>query len=744
MNSEMVPKDESQAAPEHEADRRKCEVCGATIPRDAPLGQCPACLMDSADAFALEDESFPIEKLPRPFGDYELVRQIGCGGMGLVYEAMHVRLKRRVALKMIRPDLASKKFLRRFLVEGEAAARLGHPNIIPIYEIKENGAESFFSMQFIEGETLKEKIRRGEYRSTNNDPKKAREEQARLEPAVARLMANIARAVDHAHEHGVFHRDLKPANILVDAEGQPHIADFGVAKIVYEQEQRDGKSTLTVPGAMLGTPEYMSPEQASGTVGETTSISTADIYSLGAIFYELLTGRPPFRGNSNLETLQKVREADLKRPRSINPGVARDLETICLKCLEKNPNARYASAEALADDLERWLEGRPILARPASLPMRMQRWVKRNKLGTALIMSLLFGLGASLSFLAVLSDRMRTAEINKALERETYLQKINDWWLVPAITNIVIPSSLLAEIRDQKPRSFVEDRDVRLRFGMSVDQDPITRAYNVAPLLADLENRMGTDLGRNVFIDLHISKALRLESELLSTREADIQRLDALSYVLAKMEDSGLVPLGIENDSDEIVFCVLKDSSLTNLNELAGRSIGFGDANSAVTVLAQYCLLTNGLHKADFKSIEYFTSLSIINTKHLPEFGSAEIMTDMREIRSGREALRYLLQGKVDAAVTLKRYFEARRYRGAGLRIINRLPGTPEVFAARSGLDPEVVNALRNAMLSAKQTRGLSALSSFRTVSGVIATNDSYFNELRVALTNVQQQFDSR
>jgi ABC-type phosphate/phosphonate transport system substrate-binding protein/tRNA A-37 threonylcarbamoyl transferase component Bud32 len=700
--------------------------------------------MDCIGDFAEEDtESAAIQELPRQFGDYELLRQIGCGGMGLVYEARQTRLKRRVALKMIRPELASRKFLRRFLVEGEAAARLDHPNIIPIYEIKEKGTESFFTMQFVEGETLKEKIRKGEHGFKKGEAKPGTDETRQTERAMARLMAEVARAVNHAHERGVFHRDLKPGNILVDAEGQPHIADFGVAKIVREQEQADAESALTVPGATLGTPEYMAPEQASGSsLGERPAIAAADIYSLGAILYELLTGRPPFRGNSNLETLQKVREADLKRPRAINSGVARDLETICLKCMEKDPRARYASADAVADDLERWLEGKPIVARPASVPVRVQRWVKRNPVGAALIISLFFGFGVSLGFVVVFADRMRTAEINKALQQEPLFQRINDWWAVPAITNLPIPSDLLAGIREQKARQFVEGRDVRLKFGISADTAPITLAYGVAAVLGELETRMGQALRRKVFIDLEISKASRLESELLSKGEADLQRLDALSYVQARTRDPGIVPILIENDADEIVFCVLQDSGITNLLQLAGKTVGFGDVNSANTVIAQYSLLTNGIRKSDLKSM-YFPNVSVVSTAHLPEYGSAEIMTDMREIKSGREALRNLLQGKVDAAVTAKRYFEIRRYRRTGLRTISRVPGVPEVFAARSGLDRGVLSAFQKAMLSLKESPGLGTLSSVRTVTGVIATDDKYFDGLRMAVTNVQQHFES-
>jgi serine/threonine protein kinase/ABC-type phosphate/phosphonate transport system substrate-binding protein len=730
--------DEPGRAPSNRTITAMCPKCGAAIPPDAPFGQCPACLLDSVNDEA--EEMPPARDLPQAFGEYELIRQIGCGGMGLVYEARHSRLKRRVALKMIRPDLASRRFLRRFLVEGEAAARLNHPNIIPIYEIQENGPESFLSMQFIDGETLKDKIRQGAVGLGSGAAHPATELRRR-QVALARLMSIVARAIQHAHERGVFHRDLKPGNILIDRRGEPHIADFGVAKVV-DEDRADAASTLTVPGAALGTPEYMAPEQASGTeLSNTTAIAAADIYSLGAILYELLTGRPPFRGHSNLETMQKVREGDLKRPSSLNASVSRDLETICLKCLEKNPDARYASAAVLAEDLDRWLEGKSIHARAASRPTRLLRWARRNRAVAALIVSLFFGIVISSGFVAVLKDRMRTAEINKALTRQTYFQKINDLWALPAITNIPIPSSLLAELRDQPARQFVEGRDVRLRFGISIAQDPVNRAYSLAPTLGELEERMGRELGSEVFVDLHFSKALKLDSAHLSSGDADVQRLDPVSYVRARNVNPGVVPLLIENDADEIVFCVAQNSGITNLSQLAGKSVGFGDPRSAVTVLAQFCLLTNGLRPSDLGSVEYFTSASYVSKTTLPEFGSAEVVTDMREIKGGREALRYLVEGKLDAAATLKRYFEIRRYRGGGLRIIAQSASVPEVFAARSEIEPRVLTAFRNAMLSLRESPGLGTLSSFRTVTGVAAVEDSYFDGLRAALAAVQQGF---
>ncbi len=289
------------------------------------------------------------------FGDYEIDGEIARGGMGVVYRARQVSLKRPVALKMILAGrLASDEEVRRFQREAEAAARLDHPNIVPIYEIGDHQGQRFFSMKLIEGGSLAESIERG------------------LEDvrAAAQAIETVARAVHYAHLRGVLHRDLKPANILLDSGGQPHVTDFGLAKA------QDGDRSLTQTGAIVGTPTYMSPEQVEGKRGRTGPPS--DVYSLGVILYELLAGRPPFKEESSIDTLRAILEKEPERPSAMNARVPRDLETICLKCLAKEPGRRYASAGALADDLQRFLAGRPIEARRTSAVERTWRWCKRN------------------------------------------------------------------------------------------------------------------------------------------------------------------------------------------------------------------------------------------------------------------------------------------------------------------------------------------------------------------------------
>jgi TolB-like protein/Tfp pilus assembly protein PilF/predicted Ser/Thr protein kinase len=298
-------------------------------------------------------------RIQMEFGDYELLEEIGRGGQGVVYRARQRSLNRTVALKIIGLGRwATKAHLKRFRLEAEAAASLNHPCIVPIYEVGERDGACYFSMGLVEGGQLDDVAKREPM-----PPRRA-----------AELIAKVARTVQFAHEHGILHRDIKPGNVLLDAKGEPHLTDFGLARLV------ETESTVTRTLEVLGTPSYMAPEQA---VGNNAAISsTTDVYGIGAVLYQLLTGQPPFAGGATYETIKLLLESDPRPPRLLNSKIDRDLSTICLKCLEKDPKRRYPSALALAEDLERWLKHEPIQARRTGIVTRGRKWVRRKPMTT--------------------------------------------------------------------------------------------------------------------------------------------------------------------------------------------------------------------------------------------------------------------------------------------------------------------------------------------------------------------------
>src|SRR5437763_2191746 len=379
---------------------RLCRKCGAEIFADAPEGLCTACLFETGldllarPSVAPGDDCAPVEnvessdanaaphvrKAPRPaktladFGDYELLEEIGRGGQGVVYRAHQKSLNRTVALKVIGlGHWATQAHLKRFRLEAEAAASLEHPGIVPIHEVGERDGTCYFSMGFIEGDQLDE-IAKSEVMPVR---------------CAAELIAKVARIVHYAHEHHILHRDIKPGNILLDAKGEPHLTDFGLARLV------ETESTVTRTMEVLGTPSYMAPEQAVGNNAQVTSAT--DVYGLGAVLYQLLTGHPPFAGGTTYETIKLLLDTDPRQPRVLNPKIDRDLSTICLKCLEKDPQRRYPAAAGLAEDLERWLKHEPILARHTGIFIRGTKWVRRNPAMAALI-TLSVALAISIAF----------------------------------------------------------------------------------------------------------------------------------------------------------------------------------------------------------------------------------------------------------------------------------------------------------------------------------------------------------
>ena len=359
---------------------RACRKCGAKILSDAPEGLCTGCVLETAlgalpDPVAAGDDcgsdrnlqtdnaeiapraktATSVTSLLGELGDYELLEEVGRGGQGVVFRARQKSLNRIVALKVIGlGQWATKAHLKRFRLEAEAAASLDHPCIVPIYEVGERDGQCYFSMKFVEGGQLDDVVK--------HTPLSIRR--------AVELIAKVARTVHYAHENGILHRDIKPGNILLDAKGEPNLTDFGLARLV------ESESTVTRTVEVLGTPSYMSPEQAAGNNAKLASAT--DVYGLGAVFYQLLTSHPPFAGGTTYETIKLLLETEPRPPRLWNAKVDRDLSTICLKCLEKDPQRRYSSALALAEDLERWLRHEPILARRAGIVHRGKKWLQRN------------------------------------------------------------------------------------------------------------------------------------------------------------------------------------------------------------------------------------------------------------------------------------------------------------------------------------------------------------------------------
>src|SRR5213592_4554474 len=350
------------------------DLAGASVAGGGDPGRVDDPARDETDAVAAghNKKTARAAELLGELGDYELLEEVGRGGQGVVFRARQKSLNRTVALKVISlGQWASKVHLKRFRREAEAAASLEHPGIVPIYEVGERDGSCYFSMKFVEGGQVDEVCRR--------TPISIRH--------AAELIAKVARTVHYAHEHGILHRDIKPGNILLDAKGEPHLTDFGLARLL------ESESTVTRTLEVLGTPSYMAPEQA---LGENAAVSSAtDAYGLGAVLYQLLTGQPPFAGGTTYETIKLLLDTEPRPPRLLNPKVDRDLSTICLKCLEKDPKRRYSSALALAEDLERWLRHEPIRARHTGVFTRGTKWVRRNP-GIAVMAAMLIALAVPL------------------------------------------------------------------------------------------------------------------------------------------------------------------------------------------------------------------------------------------------------------------------------------------------------------------------------------------------------------
>jgi serine/threonine protein kinase/tetratricopeptide (TPR) repeat protein len=466
-----------------------CPKCGAEIFADAAEGLCTACLLETGlglftesvpkmDDPARADEAVRVTgtrngapyktNTPKSLGDYELLEEIGRGSQGNVYRARQKSLNRTVALKVIRSGRwTTQAHLKRFRLEAETAASLDNSNIVPIYEVGEHDGCCYFSMRLVEGGPLDEISKR--------EPMPIRR--------AAELIARLARAVHYAHQRGILHRDIKPGNILIDVKGEPHLTDFGLARLV------EAESTVTRTLDTLGTPSYMAPEQA---LGNSQLTSATDVYGLGAVLYHLLTGHPPFAGGTTYDTIRLLLETEPRQPRLWNPKIDRDLATICLKCLEKDPQRRYSSALALAEDLERWLRHEPVRARRTGMFGRGRKWVRRNPTFALLILSLT-ALAAAISWNVWKSEFVHSTAVTgiAVLPFENLSEDKESTFFADGVQDDILTK--LAKIRDLK----VISRTSVMQYRGNQNMREIGATLGVSHTLQGSVRKSGTQLHLN-------------------------------------------------------------------------------------------------------------------------------------------------------------------------------------------------------------------------------------------------------
>jgi WD40 repeat protein/predicted Ser/Thr protein kinase len=557
-------------------DAERCPVCDS--PKRNWLGaNCPTCLMnlgkvalesqvESREVANSADKNGPIRNL----GDYELLEEIARGGMGVVYRARQTSLKRYVAVKvLLAGDFSTEHAVRRFRREAESAASLNHPHIVSIYEVGEHERQPYFSMELVEGRNVSG--------LTRDKPLLGRE--------AAQLLHTIAQAVQFAHERGILHRDLKPSNILIDASGQPHITDFGLAKRLAPDADLAAKSQdLTVTGQIVGTPNYMPPEQVDPNLGEPTAAS--DIYSLGAILYQLLTARAPFMAETITQTLRLVLETEAVSPRLLNPSVPRDLETICTKCLQKNPRHRYASARDFSDELGRFLRHEPIRARPITNLGKVGRWCRRNP---ALAMAL--GAVSALLLVLAIGSPIAIVRINQARKQA---------------------ESAHAETQQQLYSALVEQARATVRSG---ELGHRVRALDAIRRAAAITNT--PELRREAMAALGLAD-LRFERELSHDAEAFGVALDPAFERIARSGEVG--PISIRSALDNRLLTTIpayrgRHLQIGNWSSDGRFLIAKGDDNSMEVWDAQKARKVLGI-AADVYSVAFHPHMPVVMTSN--------------------------------------------------------------------------------------------------------------------------------
>jgi len=652
--------------------------------------------------------------------DYEILAQIGRGGMGVVYRARQLSLNRIVALKMIRVgDLASPAALARFRREAEAVAKLDHANIVPIYEIAEHEANPFLVMRLVEGVSLAECLQdfalTGPFDSNRAATGNTRPPQVK----VARLMATVTRAVHYAHERGVLHRDLKPSNILVDHDGNPQLTDFGIAKLV------DQETALTQTAESLGTPGYMAPEQAAG-----KPISrSADIYSLGAILYQLLTGRPPFEGQRPVEVLRRVMEQEPTHPGLINPSVDRDLAVICLKCLDKDLARRYPSALELAEDLERWQRHEPIVARPAGPVLRLRRWSVRNPALVTLIAGLVVGMVLTLGLLAKAREEKARKSIALAILRTETARQLQEIWASPSAF-FGIKSETLSAMAGKEPAR-LQPGERRFTIAFVAAGNPLDRVLGAAPLLEYVEQTIAATTETPTRIDLRLYKTEARAVADLIIGDVDFMHMNVRDYFRSKLQAPGIQPLvssipspgpvSLQN-RDAVIF-TRADTGIKAVSDLRGRSFLFGTADSTFTFWAKAHLVEAGIHANDLSKYRYVDSdrelaRSAESALDAPDLGNP--FSDMTPVEA-------IIDGIYDAGVATEQRFMQVSAKEK-LVLLKRFQDTGSLLVGQSKLLPSAAKSFQRAMMNLKDPQILQSFPG--NPGGFKACTDKDFSEV--------------
>jgi serine/threonine protein kinase len=678
----------------------QCSECGETIPSSSIDGFCARCLLESA-LKAGTRESVPIQGLPgsdpeenepRYFGNYQILEEIARGGMGVVYKARQLNPNRVVALKMILAgDFASLEAMCRFRAEAEAAATLQHPNIVAIHEVGEHEGQPYFSMEYVEGSNLSALVGEGPM------------------PAIqaARYLQIVSEAIHYAHSRQILHRDLKPSNLLIDHRGQPRITDFGLAK------RLDSNSDLTASGQTLGSPAYMSPEQATGRRGSLGPHS--DVYSLGGVLYFLLAGRAPFAAETPQMTLNQVIKNQPVPPRILNPGVPRDLETICLKCLEKDLARRYSSAQELAEELGRFLRHEPIRARRSGPLRRSTQWGRRNPVGAVLLLSLSLGLAGALVALHLVNQQhIKQTEILDYMDRQQLkaglllsinaqmlVAQLDELWLSAEHRNVPISSEQLGVLSAERPSKMYKGETLRYRFGVNASDRPVRDAQRFAPLLALLEQGLSARLERPVLIDLVIYKFRQDRDQALIDGALDFTSLDPLVYFQLKREHPNLQALAQwDHPPQTAIFFTRPDTGIATLADLKGRRLAFGDLRG-FSFQSQLKLSEAGLSGKHLETYEFLDTRDEFS-RDIEDLGFDQALEKRRRLHSTADVIEAVIEGRFDAGVTTMRAFEKNKHRGLALISDSKFERLPSLIIARENLSAEMAGYFTETLIKSR------------------------------------------